>query len=593
VVKITETILRDAHQSLIATRLRLDDMILALELLDQMGYHSLEVWGGATFDSCMRFLAEDPWERLRTIRRAVKKTKLQMLLRGQNLVGYRHYADDVVDRFVELAAKNGIDIFRIFDALNDTRNMEQAIRAAVKTGKHVQGTISYTLSPVHTEDAFVNFAGELKALGCHSICIKDMAGLLDPAACTSLVSRLKKEVALPVQVHTHCTSGLAQMTYFAAAAAGADVVDCALSPFSGGTSQPPTESVVFGFAGTPHDTGMDPAAFKPLTAVFKDVRKKYDAMVSPISERVDVDVLIYQIPGGMLSNLVSQLEKQKKLDRYEDVLLEVPRVRTEMGYPPLVTPTSQIVGTQAVMNVIAGERYKMITKETKEYVRGMYGRTPAPISADIRKKIIGDEPVVEGRPGDHIKPELPEIREKYKDLIKKEEDVISLALYPEVAAKLLSGQAEAEPIPGVKTAAAPAASVPAAAPATSPVASGPGRYQVQVNGRLFTVDVAPLAVGATPLPAASVEMIAPSAAPAAPAPTGPVGGRTLPSPLQGTVFKMLVKLGDRVEANQRVLILEAMKMENEITAPIGGVIREILVKEGQGVDADAPLMVIE
>ncbi len=592
-VKITETILRDAHQSLIATRLRLEDMLPALELLDQMGYHSLEVWGGATFDSCMRFLAEDPWERLRTIRRAVKKTKLQMLLRGQNLVGYRHYADDVVDRFVELAAKNGIDIFRIFDALNDTRNMEQAIRAAVKTGKHVQGTISYTLSPVHTEDAFVKFAGELKALGCHSICIKDMAGLLDPAACTSLVSRLKKEVALPVQVHTHCTSGLAQMTYFAAAAAGADVVDCALSPFSGGTSQPPTESVVFGFAGTPHDTGMDPAAFKPLTAVFKDVRKKYDAMVSPISERVDVDVLIYQIPGGMLSNLVSQLEKQKKLDRYEDVLLEVPRVRTDMGYPPLVTPTSQIVGTQAVMNVIAGERYKMITKETKEYVRGMYGRTPAPIPADIRKKIIGDEPVVEGRPGDHLKPELPEIREKYKDLIKKEEDVISLALYPEVAAKLLSGQAEAEPIPGVKTApSAPATAAPVAAPAPAAVqsAAGPGRYQVQVNGRVFTVDVAPLAAGAAP-----VAMPAPAAAPvaAAPVPAGPAGGRPLPSPLQGTVFKVLVKVGDRVEINQRVLILEAMKMENEITAPFGGVVRQILVKEGQGVDADAPLMVIE
>lgn len=589
-VKITETILRDAHQSLIATRLRLEDMIPALELLDQMGYHSLEVWGGATFDSAMRFLAEDPWERLRTIRKAVKKTKLQMLLRGQNLVGYRHYADDVVDKFVELAATNGIDIFRIFDALNDTRNMEQAIRAAVKTGKHVQGTISYTLSPVHTEDAFVKFAGELKALGCHSICIKDMAGLLDPAACTSLVSRLKKEVALPVQVHTHCTSGLAQMTYYAAAAAGADVVDCALSPFSGGTSQPPTESVVFGFAGTPHDTGMDPAAFKPLTAVFKDVRKKYDSLVSPISERVDVDVLIYQIPGGMLSNLVSQLEKQKKLDRYEDVLLEVPRVRTDMGYPPLVTPTSQIVGTQAVMNVIAGERYKMITKETKEYVRGMYGRTPAPISAEIRKKIIGDEPVVDGRPGDHLKPELPEIRTKYKDLIKKEEDVISLALYPEVAAKLLSGQAEAEPMPGVKVAAsspAPASAPAAPAPAT---ASAPGRYQVQVNGRVFTVDVAPLAAGAAP-----VVMPAPAAAPApaTPVAAGPAGGRPLPSPLQGTVFKILVKVGDRVAPNQKVLILEAMKMENEITAPFGGVVRQILVKEGQGVDADAPLMVIE
>lgn len=589
-VKITETILRDAHQSLIATRMRIEDMIPALEMLDSMGYHSLEVWGGATFDSAMRFLAEDPWERLRTIRKAVKNTKLQMLLRGQNLVGYRHYADDVVDRFVELAAKNGIDIFRIFDALNDIRNMERAIKAAVKTGKHVQGTISYTLSPVHTEDAFVAFAKELKGLGCHSICIKDMAGLLDPAACTSLVTRLRKEVDLPVQVHTHCTSGLAQMTYFAAAEAGAAVVDCALSPFSGGTSQPPTESVVFGFAKTPWDTGMDPAAFKPLTAYFKDVRKKYEALFSPIAERVDVDVLIYQIPGGMLSNLVSQLEKQKKLDRYEDVLAEVPRVRKDMGYPPLVTPTSQIIGTQAVMNVIAGERYKMVTKETREYVRGMYGRTPAPVDPEIRKKIIGDEPMVDGRPGDHLKPELPEIREKYKNLIRKEEDEISLALYPEVAAKLLSGEAKPEPLPGAAPAEAKAPDAKASAspaPAAAP-ASLPATYRVQVNGRTFTVDVLP-ADGSAPAAAAAP---AASAAPAAASAQSGVS-TTVPSPLQGTVFKILVKPGDRVKKGQTVLVLEAMKMENEIASTADGVVSRVLVKEGQSVEADAPLLVLE
>ncbi len=585
-VKITETILRDAHQSLIATRLRIDDMIPALEMLDKMGYHSLEVWGGATFDSCMRFLAEDPWERLRTIRKAVKNTKLQMLLRGQNLVGYRHYADDVVDRFVELAAKNGIDIFRIFDALNDIRNMEQAIRAAVKTGKHVQGTISYTLSPVHTEDLFLQFAAELKKLGCHSICIKDMAGLLDPAACTRMVTRLKKEIQLPVQVHTHCTSGLAQMTYFAAAAAGADVVDCALSPFSGGTSQPPTESAVFGFAKTPHDTGMDPAAFKPLTSYFKEVRKKYESMFSPIAERVDVDVLIYQIPGGMLSNLVSQLEKQKKLDRYEDVLLEVPRVREDLGYPPLVTPTSQIVGTQAVMNIIAGERYKMITKETKEYVRGMYGRTPAPIAPEMRRKIIGDEPVVDGRPGDHLEPELPGILAKYKDLIKKDEDVISLALYPEVAAKLLRGEAEPEPMPGAQPPKAAVPAAPAVPAGSATPAAGPGRYQVHVNGKAFTVDVIP--AGSAPMTAPAPAPVATPSAPVAPAATA----RTINSPLQGSVFKILVSPGQTVQKGQVLLILEAMKMENPIEAEGPGVVREILVKEGQSIDPDAPLLVI-
>lgn len=582
-VKITETILRDAHQSLIATRMRVEDMIPALEMLDSMGYHSLEVWGGATFDSAMRFLAEDPWERLRTIRKNVKKTQLQMLLRGQNLVGYRHYADDVVDRFVELAAKNGIDIFRIFDALNDIRNMERAIAAAVKTGKHVQGTISYTLSPVHTEDKFVAFAKDLKDRGCDSICIKDMAGLLDPASCTSLVTRLRKEVDLPVQVHTHCTSGLAQMTYFAAAEAKAAVVDCALSPFSGGTSQPPTESVVFGFAKTPWDTGMDPKAFKPLTAYFKEIRKKYEALFSPIAERVDVDVLIYQIPGGMLSNLVSQLEKQKKLDRYEDVLAEVPRVRKDMGYPPLVTPTSQIVGTQAVMNVIAGERYKMVTKETREYVRGMYGRTPDPVDPEIRKKIIGDEPMVDGRPGDHLEPELPGIREKYKHLIRKEEDEISLALYPEVAAKLLSGEAKPEPLPSMGS-----ASMAASIPANSPHSSLPATYRIQVNGRTFTVDVLPVDGSS-----AASAVVAPSEKVAAGVAASSGIATTIPSPLQGTVFKILVKPGDHVKKGQAVLILEAMKMENEIASTADGIVARILVKEGQTVDADTPLLVLE
>ncbi|MBU1240776.1 pyruvate carboxylase subunit B, partial [Myxococcota bacterium] len=492
-IKITETILRDAHQSLIATRMRLEDMIPALEMLDAVGYHSLEMWGGATFDSCLRFLNEDPWERLVTIRKHVKKTKLQMLLRGQNVVGYRHYADDVVTRFVELAAKNGIDIFRVFDALNDMRNIEFAMKAVKKTGKHLQGCISYTLSPVHTEEIFIKFAKDLKGVGADSIAIKDMAGLLSPAGAFSLVKKLKQEVGLPVQVHTHCTSGLAMMTYFMAAQAGADVLDCALSPLSWGTSQPPTESIVHGFRGTEWDSGIDPAKFKDLTTHFKKVREKYASLISPISERLDVDVLQYQIPGGMLSNLVSQLEKQKKLDRYDEVLLEVPRVRKELGYPPLVTPTSQIVGTQAVMNIIAGARYKMITEQTKDLVRGKYGRTPAPISDEIKKQIIGDEKVIEGRPADSLEHELPVIREKYAALIKKPEDEVSLALYADVAAKFLRGEGEAEALPSD----APAVAAVEKAPQPSVASMLPAAYDVTVNGKNFHVNVVPAGQGVT------------------------------------------------------------------------------------------------
>lgn len=583
-VKITETILRDAHQSLIATRMRTEDMIGALEQLDAVGYHSLEVWGGATFDSCLRFLNEDPWERLRTIRKHVKKTKLQMLLRGQNLVGYRHYADDVVERFVSLAAENGIDIFRIFDALNDMRNVEKAIKEVKKAGKHVQGCISYTLSPVHTEEKFIQFAIELKNAGCDSIAIKDMAGLMDPAGATSLVGGLKKQVGLPVQVHTHCTSGLAMLTYFAAAQAGADVMDCALSPFSWGTSQPPTESMVFALKGTQWDTGIDTEKLAPVTSHFKSVREKYSALINPISERLDVDVLTYQIPGGMLSNLVSQLEKQKKLDKYDEVLKELPLCRKELGYPPLVTPTSQIVGTQAVMNVIAGERYKMIPKETKELVRGMYGRTPAPISDEIRKKIIGDEPVITGRPADSIEPELAGIEKQYASIIKKPEDVISLALYGEVAAKFLRGEATAEPIPS-KTPAS--VSAPAATQAAAPVANAAakGSWDVTVNGKQFRVEVVPAGSG-TVSSANQSSQAAPSS------PTSSGTGKPLPSPLQGTVFKLIKKPGDSVKIGETILILEAMKMENEISSPFDGVIEAILVKEGQAVEADTHLAII-
>ncbi len=577
-LQITETILRDAHQSLIATRMRLEDMIPALELLDQVGYYSLEMWGGATFDSCIRFLNEDPWERLRTIRKHVKKTKLQMLLRGQNVVGYRHYADDVVDRFVELAAKNGIDIFRIFDALNDMRNIGYAMKAVAKTGKHIQGCISYTLSPVHTEEKFLTFAKELKEHGAGSIAIKDMAGLLTPTAAYSLVKRLKEEVKLPVQVHSHCTSGLAMMTYFRAAQAGADVIDCALSPLSWGTAQPPTESIVHGLAGTEWDTGIDPLKFKELTAHFKAVREKYQGLLNPISERVDVDVLQYQIPGGMLSNLVSQLEKQKKLDLYEEVLVEVPKVREELGYPPLVTPTSQIVGTQSVMNVITGQRYKMVTQQTKDLVKGMYGRTPAPISAEMRQRLIGDEPLTTGRPADSLKPELPAVRERYSALIKKPEDEVTLALYGDVAVKFLKGEAKREELPKAASAAAPKAST--AAPALPAL---PAAYNVTVNGKMFNVNVAPAGQGAP-----AVAAVAPSA------PTGGAApqGKEIPSPLQGSVWKIEVEEGDEVQEGDLLLVLEAMKMENEIVSPVSGKVLQILVSKGDSVDAEDILLVI-
>ncbi|MDD5309064.1 MAG: pyruvate carboxylase subunit B, partial [Deltaproteobacteria bacterium] len=412
--QITETALRDAHQSLIATRMRLVDVAAAAPILDKVGYATLEAWGGATFDSCLRFLAEDPWERLRRIKAACPRTPVQMLLRGQNLVGYRNYADDVVEEFVALAAKNGVDVFRVFDALNDTRNMETSVKAVKKAGKHAQGTISYTTSPYHSVPKFVEQARELKRLGCESICIKDMSGIIMPHAARELVTALKREVGLPVVLHSHCTAGTAPMAYQAAIDAGVDRLDCAISAFGGGTSQPPTESVAYSLRGTARDAGLDFDALAQATAFFKEARERYAEILSPISERVDTRVLIYQLPGGMISNLVSQLKEQKKLDRFEDVLGEVPRTRADLGFPPLVTPTSQIVGTQAVLNVLMGGRYKVVSKETKDLVKGMYGRTPAPISAEITKQILGKTVPITDRPANHLAPELPGLKAKYE-----------------------------------------------------------------------------------------------------------------------------------------------------------------------------------
>jgi oxaloacetate decarboxylase alpha subunit len=434
-VKITETVLRDAHQSLIATRMKTDDMLPILEKLDKVGYASLECWGGATYDSCLRFLNEDPWDRLRKIRNKVKNTKLQMLLRGQNLLGYKHYADDVVEYFVQKAVANGMDIIRIFDALNDVRNIETSIKACKKEGGHAQGCISYTISPAHNLELFVKDAKQLVEMGADSICIKDMAGLLIPFAAFDLVKALKENVKVPIQLHTHYTSGVASMSYLKAIEAGCDIIDCAISPMALGTSQPPTEPMVATLKGTQYDTGLDLGLLSEISDYFRPIKEKYiqSGLLDVKVMGVDVNTLIYQVPGGMLSNLVSQLKQANKLDKYDEVLKEVPRVRAEFGYPPLVTPTSQIVGTQAVMNVMTGERYKMVPKESKALVKGEYGKTPAPISDEIRKKILGDEEPITCRPADLIQPELENIKSKMKVYMEQDEDILSYAMFPQVA----------------------------------------------------------------------------------------------------------------------------------------------------------------
>ncbi len=436
-VKITETVLRDSHQSLIATRMTTEEMLPILSEMDKIGYHSLEAWGGATFDSCLRFLNEDPWERLRKIRAEVKNTKLQMLFRGQNILGYRHYADDVVEYFVQKSIANGIDILRIFDALNDARNLKTAINATKKEGGHVQAAISYTISPVHSNESFAKYAKQLEEMGADSICIKDMSGLLTPYAAYDLVKMLKSTVKIPIQLHTHYTTGIASMAILKAVEAGVDVVDTAISPMALGTSQPPTEAIVATLAGTEYDTGLDMAQLDKVSKYFAPLREKYLAsgLLDPKVLKVDVNCLLYQVPGGMLSNLVSQLKQQGKSEKLAEVLEEVPRVREDAGFPPLVTPSSQIVGTQAVLNVIAGERYKLVSKEFKGLVRGDYGQTPVPISAEFRKKIIGAETPITCRPADLLKPELDTLREAIQPYYEQEEDVLSYALFEQVATK--------------------------------------------------------------------------------------------------------------------------------------------------------------
>ena len=441
-VKIVETSLRDGHQSLFATRMTTEEILSVVEDLDKAGYYALEVWGGATFDSCISFLNEDPWDRLRQIKAKCKNTKLQMLFRGQNILGYRHYADDVVDKFVELSIKNGIDVIRIFDALNDVRNLRQAVDSTKKYGGECQIALSYTTSPIHTVDYYVELAKEIEKMGADSICIKDMAGVLLPEDAYELVSRLKAAVKLPIELHGHCTGGIMEMTYRKAIEAGIDRIDTALSPLSGGTSQPSTEAFQYALEGTEYDPKLNVEALNVAAEKMTKIKDKYleNGLLNPKALIKNPNILKYQVPGGMLSNLMNQLKQQGAMDKYEEVLNEVPRVRKDMGYPPLVTPLSQMVGTQAVMNVITGERYKMVPKEIKEYLHGLYGKSPAPVNEEVKKQIIGDDEVITYRPADKLNPQLDELREKYKDLVKSDEDVLTCALFEAKAVKFLTAR---------------------------------------------------------------------------------------------------------------------------------------------------------
>ena len=445
-IKITETVLRDGQQSLMATRMPIADFLPVLETMDKAGYYSMECWGGATFDSCLRYLDEDPWERLRTIRKHVKNTKLQMLLRGQNLLGYKHYPDDIVRAFIRKSVECGIDIIRIFDALNDLRNIEVAVDEAIKAGAHVSGTLCYTTSPIHSLDMFVDLGKQLEKMGCHSICIKDMAGIMSPKEAYDLVSALKQNVSLPIVVHTHGTTGMGSMTLLKAAEAGADVIDCAIACLSGGTSQPPTETMHYVLEELGWETGLDKAVLKEINDYFKPVRDKFikSGMLNPIVMGTDPDALNYQVPGGMLSNLVAQLTAQNKLDRFQEVLEEVPRVRKDLGYPPLVTPSSQMVGVQATNNVLAGERYKMVSKEIKAYLRGEYGKAPGEVDENLRKQVLGDEQPVTCRFADLLEPGFEKYKAEIGDLAKTEEDVLSYAAFPQVAEAFLQRRKERE-----------------------------------------------------------------------------------------------------------------------------------------------------
>lgn len=610
-IRITDTTLRDAHQSLWATRMRTDDILAIAEEVDNAGYYSLECWGGATFDVCLRFLRENPWERLRQIKSVCKKTPLQMLLRGQNVLGYKHYPDDILERFIALACENGMDIFRIFDALNDNRNLEKAIKFVKKYGGHAQGTISYTYSPVHTVENFVATAKEQASMGADTICIKDMAGILSPAAATALVSALVKEVKLPVQVHSHMTSGMAVAMYLSAVKAGAGAVDTAVSTMSGFSSQPPTETLVAILEAEGYDPGINHKMVAKANAHFRALKKKREPSTG-LGEPVDADVLEHHIPGGMISNLRSQLQQQGALDRLPEVLEELPRTRADMGYPPLVTPTSQIVGVQAVLNVLAGKRYEMVTQETRDYVKGLYGRSPAKIDAKLSKQILNGEKPVTCRPADLLKPGLADAASQIEPkLIEKEEDILSYCIFPEVALGYFKWRAkpadQRDPIPADLEGAGQAA--PAAAPkaeAAAVAAPSDDTQKFAEIGRLVAGLASRLgfAAGAAPVALPEVAVAAPAAVPAAaPVPKAApaaVAGPTINAPLNGTFYRSpgpgkpeLSKEGDSLKAGDPLCIVEAMKLFNQIKADKPLKVVKFLVEHGAVVAKGQPLAVVQ
>ncbi|MYM64449.1 sodium-extruding oxaloacetate decarboxylase subunit alpha [Pseudomaricurvus sp. HS19] len=582
-IEVTDVILRDAHQSLIATRMRTEDMLPICAKLDQVGYWSLEVWGGATFDACVRFLKEDPWERLRQLKAALPNTRLQMLLRGQNLLGYRHYADDVVEAFVQKSADNGIDVFRVFDALNDVRNLETAMRAVKKAGKHAQGTLCYTTSPVHTPATFVELAKKLRDMGADSIAIKDMAGLLTPYATYELVKALKAEVDLPLALHSHATAGLAQLCQLKAVEAGVDRIDTAISSFASGTSHPATESQVAALKDTPYDTGLDLTLLSEIADYFRDVRKKYHQFESEFT-REDVSVQINQVPGGMMSNLANQLKEQNALDRIRAVFDEIPRVRADLGYPPLVTPTSQIVGTQAVYNVLSGERYKTITNEVKRYLQGGYGQAPAAVDATLQKRAIGNEAVIDGRPADLLSAEMDKLTKEIGELALSAEDVLTYAMFPDLGREFLQQRQDGTLQPE------------ALAPPSDGKASGATatEFKIDVHGETYEVAITGIGdagsgkrkiyLSMDGMPEEIVfESLNEYQAEGGSKRRKATEPGHVTAAMPGNVVDVLVKEGDEVTAGQGILVTEAMKMENEIQANISGTVKAVYVAKGDRV----------
>jgi len=582
---ITEVVLRDAHQSILATRLRIEDMLPICEQLDQIGYWSIESWGGATFDACIRYLGEDPWERLRLLKKAMPNTPQQMLFRGQNILGYRHYADDVVDKFVERCVVNGIDVFRIFDAMNDMRNLEQAVKSVLHTDAHAQGTISYTTSPVHTIAKWVEMGRKIEDMGAHSICIKDMAGLLTPYDAFDLVSKLKKAVAIPIHMQCHATTGLSVGTYIKAVEAGLDNADTAISSLSMTYGHNPTETIVASFQGQPYDTGLDLIKLEKIAAYFREVRKKY-AQFEGSLKGVDGRILVSQVPGGMLTNMESQLREQGAADKFDEVLLEIPRVREDLGFIPLVTPTSQIVGTQAVLNVMAGERYKTISKETAGVLKGEYGATPAPVNKELQARVLdGAEPIT-CRPADLLTPEMDKIVAEVKAKAAKEgvkladnveEDALIDGMFAQIGWKFIQNRgnpAAFEPAPSLEN------KVPVAKPAATSAVDGPAEiYTVNVDGRNYNVAVGPAGANLSVQPVATT-------------PVGPdlvvtppivSGSGVVISPLAGVILKVNVNVGSHIAEGDVVLVMEAMKMETEIRAKVAGIVSAVNVRQGDSV----------